>query len=64
MTISAELEAKILRLYHVEKWWIGTISRQLGVHCVFRPKSISHSSSTRSLIPILIRSFIPFLRDH
>lgn len=32
--------------------------------CVFRPKSISHSSSTRSLIPILIRSFIPFLRDH
>ena len=26
--ISTELEAKILRLYHVEKWKIGTISAQ------------------------------------
>ncbi len=32
MTISAELEAKILRYYHVEKWRVWTISCQLGVH--------------------------------
>ncbi len=32
MSISAELEAKILRYYHVEKWRVGTIARQLGVH--------------------------------
>ena len=30
--ISAELEAAILRLYHAEKWRIGTIAAQLGVH--------------------------------
>jgi transposase len=32
MTISDELEAKILRYYHVEQWRIGTISTQLNVH--------------------------------
>ena len=32
MTIPPELEAKILRYYHVEKWRVGTISAQLGVH--------------------------------
>lgn len=32
MTISAELEAKILRYHHVEKWRVGTIAHQLNVH--------------------------------
>ncbi len=32
MNISDELEANILRYYHVEKWRVGTISSQLGVH--------------------------------
>jgi transposase len=32
MTISTELEAQILRYYHVEKWRVGTIARQLHVH--------------------------------
>ncbi len=32
MSISAELEAKILRYYHVEKWRVGTIASQLQVH--------------------------------
>lgn len=32
MTIPPELEAKILRLYHAEKWRVGTIAAQLGVH--------------------------------
>ena len=27
-----ELEAQILRYYHVEKWLVGTIATQLGVH--------------------------------
>lgn len=38
MSIDAELKAKILRLYHVEKWPRGTIARQLRVH---------HSAITR-----------------
>ena len=32
MAISADLEAKILRYHHVEKWRVGTIARQLGIH--------------------------------
>ena len=32
MTIPPELEARILRYYHVEKWRVGTLSAQLGVH--------------------------------
>lgn len=30
--ISAELAAKILRLYFAEHWKVGTISTQLGIH--------------------------------
>ena len=32
MTIRAEVEAKILRYFHVERWLAGTIARQLGIH--------------------------------
>jgi len=32
LAIPPELEAKILRYFHVEKWRVGTIARQLGVH--------------------------------
>jgi transposase len=32
VTIAPELEAHILRYYHVEKWPAGTIARQLRVH--------------------------------
>ena len=32
MAISEELEAKILRYYHVEKWLVGTIATQLSIH--------------------------------
>jgi hypothetical protein len=32
MPIGTELEAQILRYYHVEKWRSDTIARQLHVH--------------------------------
>jgi transposase len=32
MTIGPEREAQILRYYHAERWRIGTIAQQLGVH--------------------------------
>lgn len=32
MTISQELEEKILRYFYVEKWCVGTIATQLGLH--------------------------------
>jgi DNA-binding MarR family transcriptional regulator len=27
-----EVEAKILRLFHVEKWRVGAIAKELGIH--------------------------------
>ena len=30
--ITPQLESEILRLHHAEKWPVGTIARQLGVH--------------------------------
>lgn len=30
--ISSEREAAILRLYHAEKWRVGTIATHLGIH--------------------------------
>lgn len=41
MSIRADLEAKILRYYHVEKWKVGTIARQFGIH---------HSTVSRVLL--------------
>jgi hypothetical protein len=32
LAIPPGLEAKILRYFHMEKWKVGTIARQLGVH--------------------------------
>ena len=32
MTVSKEIEGSILRLYHAEKWPVGTISTQLAIH--------------------------------
>jgi AraC-like DNA-binding protein len=30
--IPKEKEAEILRLHHAERWRVGTIARQLGLH--------------------------------
>lgn len=66
MTISADLEAKILRYHHVEKWRVGTIARQLKVHhsVVTRvlaragvPKSTSTNRAT------IIAPFMDFIAD-
>src|SRR5450755_1242741 len=32
MTVVAEVEAEIARLFHVEHWKVGTIAAQLGIH--------------------------------
>src|SRR5258708_34078320 len=32
MTVAAEVEAEISRLFHAEHWKVGTIATQLGVH--------------------------------
>lgn len=65
MTLAPEIEAKILRYYHVEKWRNGTIARQLRIH---------HSSVERVLrqagLPRIgnirlsrIDPYLPFIRQ-
>ncbi|HKU14435.1 MAG TPA: IS21 family transposase [Steroidobacteraceae bacterium] len=66
MTISADLVAQILRLYHVEKWRRNTIARQLHVH---------HTTVSRVLAQVglplhgkpprgtLIDPYLPFVRQ-
>jgi transposase len=51
MTIPPELEAQILRYHHVEKWPVGTIAKQLGVH---------HATVSR----VLIQAGLPRILRH
>jgi transposase len=66
LTISKELEAKILRYFHVEKWLVGTIASQLGVHHGTVDRVLSQAG-----FPKLQRAhrrsqldpFLPFVRE-
>jgi len=66
MSIHSGLEAKILRYYHVEKWCIGTIARQLNVHHsvvkrVLRQAGIPQENLTHQ--KSLIEPFLPFVLE-
>ena len=73
MTIAPELSARILRLYDVERWRVGTIARQLHVHrdTVRRVlsasgrsvPSASSPSSSPSLRPSRIDVYRPFILE-
>lgn len=62
--IPAELEAKIRRLFHAEKWTPGTIAKQLGVHHetvrrVLRDDGVPATSFTRR--KSLADPFVPLI---
>lgn len=66
MTIPPDLEAQILRYYHVEKWRIGTIARQLRVH----PETVARVLAQAGLPrigppqrPSKIDPYLPFIRE-
>ena len=64
MTISEELEARILRYYHVEKWRVGTISRQLNIHHSIVSRVLKQANNAKvnlSLRPSMIDQFLPFI---
>ncbi len=64
MTLPTDLEAKILRFHHVEKWPVGTIARQLGVHHGTVDRVLSQAGlpkRERSQRPSLLDPFIPFV---
>jgi transposase len=66
MTHSPQREAEILRLYHAEKWRIGTIATQLGIH-----HSVIRRILTADGVPIApsmprpssVDPYVPFIQE-
>ncbi len=66
MTLSDELKASILRYHHVEKWRVGTISSQLGVHHTTIKRVLSETGVSKTkVLPerSMIDPFLPFIFD-
>ncbi|HSS64590.1 MAG TPA: IS21 family transposase, partial [Gammaproteobacteria bacterium] len=66
MAISPELEAQILRYFHVEKWRVGTIARQLGVHHGTVDRVLSQAGlpkAQRPHRPSRLDPFVPFILE-
>jgi transposase len=66
MTIAQELEAKILRYHHVEKWYIGTIAAQLGVHRSTVQRVLAQAGlPVRNVQPraSAVDPYLPFIRE-
>ncbi|MCY0858708.1 transposase [Cupriavidus sp. D39] len=66
MTIGPELEAQILRYYHVEKWRAGTIARQLHVHRGTVQRVLAQAGLPRIgavLRPSQIDAYLPFIHE-
>ena len=64
VTIAPEIEAQILRYYHVEKWRIGTISRQLRVHGGTVRRVLAQAGLPRSgpvQRPSQLDAYLPFI---
>jgi len=61
VTISAELEAKILRYHHVERWRVGTIARQLGIHHGTVDRVLSQAGSPKAQRPHRASMVDPYL---
>ena len=64
MAIPPELEAKILRYFHVEKWKVGTIAARLGVHHGTVDRVLSQAGLPkveRPHRPSLIDPYLPFV---
>jgi transposase len=66
VTIPPDLEAQILRYYHVEKWRTGTIARQLHVHRGTVARVLAQAglpSAGQRPRPSRIDPYLPFIRQ-
>ena len=63
--ISPEIEALILRLYHGERWRVGTIARQLGIHrdAVYRVLKKAGVEPGKLQRPAMVDPFVPFILE-
>lgn len=66
MTISNDIEAKILRYFHVEKWRVGTIARQLHVHHSVVKRMLAAAGIPKASFikrESLITLYLPFITE-
>lgn len=66
MSVTAELEAQILRYYHVEKWRVGTIARQLCTHHNVVERVLAQAGIPKADFikrESIIDTFLPFVLD-
>jgi transposase len=66
MSVSEDLEAKILRYYHVEKWRVGTIARQLHVHHGTVQRILRQAGLPplqRKALSTKADAYLPFIRE-
>jgi len=64
--ISRERAAEILRLWHAERWKIGTIAAQLGVHHDTVRRVLAQSAVAAGALasrPSMVDPFVPLIRD-
>lgn len=64
--ITPELRAKILRLFHAEKWRVGTIAAQLGIHHTTVQRALTEegvAAAAGSLRPSKLDPFFPFIKE-
>ena len=62
--ISKATEAEILRLFHAEKWRIGTIANQLGIHHTTVQRVLRQSGSESKVVaprPSVADPYLPFV---
>lgn len=62
--ISKDVEAEITRLYHGEKWPIGTIASQLGVHHTTVQRVLQQTGIEAKVVaprPSVVDPFVPFI---
>jgi len=62
--IPKETEAEILRLYHGEKWPIGTIAGQLGIHHTTVQRVLRHTGVDSKVVApraSMVDPFVPFI---
>jgi len=66
MTIPKEKEADILRFAHAEKWPVGTIAKQLGVHHTTVSRVLEHNGIPRAeriTGPSIIDPYLPLINE-
>ena len=62
--IPKELEAEIIRLYHGEKWPIGTIAAQLGIHHTTVQRVLRQTGLEPKVVaprPSVVDPYVPFI---